>query len=372
MSEEIVKIDGDSNNGGGQIVRIAVCLSALYKIPIQIINIRRGLSKSGLREQHLRGVNLIKEMCDAEVTGAYLGSPYLLFKPGVLQHKSDEYVANIKTAGCICLLIQIILPCALFLSKSTTYILKGGTNVPLGPQVEYFKNVFRPFLRRFGADFQLDVIRRGYYPDGGGEVRLHVTPVHHLNGIELLDPGVPVDIKGWSFAAGCVKINEAKQLTRDTTDIIAKELSKLNIPMPPINIITYKEPRNGTVGNGYGINIMCKTTTNCIFGGSGLSARLFVTDPASSAASELINPISTNSCVDLFLKDQMIIFMALAKGHSKVNVGNLPITPHTQRAKEVAETMLFKKGIVFNLRRYMDNSYVLECDGAGYTNNYLN
>jgi RNA 3'-terminal phosphate cyclase (ATP) len=376
MSQELIKLDGNVGNGSGQVVRIAVCLSALYRIPVEIRNIRVRVAKSGLGEQHLRGVNLVKEMCNAEVTGAYIGSTCLTFKPGLLQNKNEEYLANIKTAGCVCLLIQIALPCALFSSRAATYILKGGTNVPLAPQIEYFNNVLRPLLKRFGADFRLDVVKRGLYPDGGGEVRMHVTPIHHLNGIELMEPGVPADIKGLSFVAGYVNINEAKKMTNDATSNIVQKLSKLAIPVPPINIITYKEPRNSVVGNGSGINLMCKTTTNCIFGGSGLmlvdNKNRIKLSPALIAANDILNPIFINSCVDQYLQDQMIIFMVLAKGPSKVNIGRCGFTSFTETVKQVAEIMLKSKGLSFSLNEAENGSYILECNGLGLTNNFLN
>lgn len=40
---------------GGQVLRIALCLSALYKIPVKIDNIRAGRPKPGLAAQHLKG-----------------------------------------------------------------------------------------------------------------------------------------------------------------------------------------------------------------------------------------------------------------------------------------------------------------------------
>lgn len=39
-------------------LRIAVCLSALYKIPVKINNIRAGRTKPGLAAQHLKGILL--------------------------------------------------------------------------------------------------------------------------------------------------------------------------------------------------------------------------------------------------------------------------------------------------------------------------
>lgn len=57
---------------------------------------------------------------------------------------------------------------------------------------------------------------RGYYPKGGGEVRLRIKPVGNLNTITLLDPGVPRGITGWSYVAGAVHINVCITLIEST------------------------------------------------------------------------------------------------------------------------------------------------------------
>lgn len=111
----------------------------------------------------ITGVELLKDMCNAEVYGAHIGSTTLEFKPGQLNmDKKHTFFVDTGTAGCICLLAQVALPCALFLPKkdTVTLILKGGTNVPMGPHIEYFTEIFRPLLNKFGADFDFRVITR--------------------------------------------------------------------------------------------------------------------------------------------------------------------------------------------------------------------
>lgn len=104
-------------------------------------------------------------MCNANVKGASLRSTSLEFHPGQLHRQRRQFEADIQTAGCIGLLAQIALPCALFFpgSEPITLILKGGTNVPMGPHVEYLTEVFRPLLNKFGADFDFTVLKRYNY-----------------------------------------------------------------------------------------------------------------------------------------------------------------------------------------------------------------
>ena len=107
-------------------------------------------------------MELVKEMCNARVIGAHIGSTHLEFHPGPLEGRKHEYVADTRTAGCIGLLAQVGLPCALFApsSEPITLILKGGTNVPMGPHIEYLTEVFKPILNKFGADFEFTLLKR--------------------------------------------------------------------------------------------------------------------------------------------------------------------------------------------------------------------
>ncbi|WP_457753322.1 RNA 3'-terminal phosphate cyclase, partial [Thermococcus sp.] len=67
-------IDGSYGEGGGQILRTAVALSAITGEPIKIINIRANRPNPGLRPQHLHGILALKELCNAKVKGAEVGS----------------------------------------------------------------------------------------------------------------------------------------------------------------------------------------------------------------------------------------------------------------------------------------------------------
>ena len=67
--------------------------------------------------------------------------------------------------------------------------LKGGTNADMAPQIDEFTEVFIPNLGHFGAKFEFEVVRKGFFPKGGGEVNFFVEPIRSLRPIHLLDPG---------------------------------------------------------------------------------------------------------------------------------------------------------------------------------------
>ncbi|XP_015601252.1 RNA 3'-terminal phosphate cyclase isoform X2 [Cephus cinctus] len=314
-------------------------------------------------------------MCDAHVTGAYVGSTRLEFWPGALRHYKPDFKADVQTAGCICLLAQVALPCALFMPNTSpvNFILKGGTNVPMGPHVEYFTEVFKQLLNKFRADFNFTVVRRGYYPKGGGEVRLQIQPVKHLNAVTLMEPGHPVSISGWSYVAGSVNINEANKMASDAKRVIVEGLQKHNITVPAINIESYREDRGMAVGNGSGINLVCQTSEGCTFGGSGLGSNRREDDPPGVVAGkQILEPILKGACVDEHSQDQIIILMAIAKGRSRIRVGENKLTRHAETAIQIAELMLGNRGLRFSLSASGSDGdsapYVLECEGCGLVN----
>lgn len=83
----------------------------------------------------------------------------------------------------------------------------------------------------------------------------------------------------------------------------------------------------------------CETVSGCILGGSALGSRRETTfETGRRAVSDLVQSIEAGSCVDHYVQDQIIIYMALAKGISRIRC-DFPITLHTQTAIYIAESL---------------------------------
>lgn len=52
----------------------------------------------------------------------------------------------------------------------------------------------------------ITVFHRGYYPKGGGEVVVRISPVKQLSPISLIDRGTVTKIHGRAFVAGALPI----------------------------------------------------------------------------------------------------------------------------------------------------------------------
>jgi RNA 3'-terminal phosphate cyclase (ATP) len=263
------------------------------------------------------------------LTGAVKDSQTLQFTPGTI--RTGSYSADTGTAGAITLLMQVALPCLVFSPSPSCAIstlqLRGGTNAIQAPQIDYTQRILLPFLQQhFNIDVELDIIRRGYYPKGGGEVSVKIhSRSEPLSPITLLERGDVTSIRGRAYVAGL-----PTKLARACRDAAAALLTRNGIDPSIIDIEYLREIPANAIGAGSGILLWAQTVTGCIIGGSAIGQKgVEAEDIGREAAEELIQNLKQGGCVDEYLQDQWIIFGALAKGTSRVRCG-LPLTLHTR------------------------------------------
>jgi len=359
-----INIDGSIMEGGGQILRMSVCLAALLRKPIRIQGIRAGRSSPGLKSQHLTGVSLVAQLTGGRLEGAVMGSTEITFTPGPI--KSGNFSADTKSAGAVCLLAQICFPVALFSPGKVVLNLKGGTNADMAPQIDEYTEILLPTVKRFGLDFEFEVVRKGFFPKGGGEVNFFLSPVKELKPVVLTDPGKIKSVTGWSFCAGSLPYKVAERMSSACVKHLRESDSLDLLRDVNIDIETYKEDPSAAFGNGSGIVLLATTTTGCVLGGSALgSPRDQAEQTGRKAAEELLESVECGGCVDKFIQDQMIVFMALARGESVLQTGSL--TLHTETAIHIAEKLT---GAQFSVTNHPDNSkaWTIRCRGIGLTN----
>ena len=183
----MLEIDGSQGEGGGQILRMTVALSALTGTPVHIFNIRAGRSNPGLRPQHIAAIEVVRRLCDGRVDGLHEHATEITFHPGTVTGGSHR--VDIGTAGSITLALQACLPPALRAREATTVHLQGGTDVRWSPPWDYFAEVFLPLLHQMDIDATARLEQRGYYPKGGGAARLEVQPAGTLTPLSFDEDG---------------------------------------------------------------------------------------------------------------------------------------------------------------------------------------
>ncbi|ORX99990.1 RNA 3'-terminal phosphate cyclase [Basidiobolus meristosporus CBS 931.73] len=364
------RIDGSYGEGGGQIVRIAIALASLLNIPIEIYNIRASRSQPGLRPQHLTGLRLAKEICDAQLEGDVVGSTRISFIPGCgfsSEQLKTSYVGNTHTAGSCALLFQIALPVLLFHPRpAVNLLLKGGTNATQAPPIDYMKHCLLPILSRyFSIDVKLNHIKRGYYPKGGGSVDLTITPVkQHLPAIDMLNPGQLEYIKGYVYLAGPLSPNHLEKMRTGVETLLYKELPSIvpTFALANVELECVKEKEENCHGSGSGVFLWGETSNHSYFSGTEIgSPKQDSVRTGENAAKALLQELREYGAVDQWAQDQLIIFIALAKGRSNLRTG--PITLHTKSAIWVASQLTSAE---FEISSIDEVHNIISCQGIGY------
>ena len=199
----MIEIDGSYGEGGGQILRTALALSAILRRPFTIHHIRSTRKNPGLQAQHLEAVKALARITEAETEGVRFESQKITFVPKRIVPGNYEF--DVRTAGSVTLLLQaIFLP--LCLGEGTSRLtLVGGTHVPWSPPFHYFTEVLLTTLQPLGISVDPAIEKWGFYPRGGGKIHLKIEPVVELKSISLVDRGSLKKIRGLSAISNLPK-----------------------------------------------------------------------------------------------------------------------------------------------------------------------
>jgi len=305
-------IDGSFGEGGGQILRNSIAISALTGKPIKIENIRVKRENPGLRPQHLLAVKAIAELCDAQLEGAYIGSRELKFIPSRI--KGGNFYFDVGTAGSISLVLQAVLPVLAFADSDSKITIKGGTAVPKAPTIEYLSQVLFKYLNKMGLKVNLEIQRHGFYPRGGGLVNVFVERTDELSPLILEKFGALEHLSIYSYSEGL----PCHVVDREVSSSLSL-LSRKSINEDLISIEKRcNEPRSNNIGNFFIITAKGSNASVIGYdkvGMKGLPAEKVAEEPTREL---LENIFTTNAAVDMHAGDQLLIWMSLAKGESSI------------------------------------------------------
>ncbi len=293
----MIRIDGSYGEGGGQILRTSIALSCVTGEEVEVFNIRANRPKPGLAMQHLKGIEAAKLISEAEVEGLKLGSTRIVFKPKRL--RGGKFKIDIGTAGSVTLILQTILLPLLASEKESLIEIRGGTDVKWSPPVDYVKNVTFKALKELGVDAKLELVSRGYYPKGGGVVRVYVSP-SKLGGkvFEREDCDV---VRGISHCQNLPK-NVAERQAKSARKILELEGFGTEIEL---------EVRKG-ISTGSGITLWCGYKGGSSLGEKGKRAERV----GEECAQEILKELKSDASFDRHLADQIMPFSAVASGET--------------------------------------------------------
>ncbi len=196
-----IVLEGSAGEGGGQILRTALALSAVTGKPFSVTRVRANRPKQGLRPQHREAARAVARLVDAELSGDEVGSSAVSFRPRRRAHPG-EWAFDIGTAGSTPLLFQTVCwPLALAGAPSIV-TLRGGTHQDHAPSFHYLALVWAPAVARLGFHFTLELHAAGFYPEGGGELSARIDPAHPMPPLDLRHRGTVQDVEVVSMVAG--------------------------------------------------------------------------------------------------------------------------------------------------------------------------
>ena len=184
MANEMLTIDGRNGEGGGQVLRTALSLSVALGQPVRVTHVRGKRAKPGLLRQHLTALRAAAEISAGTAVGE-LGGSEIELRPGPV--RAGAYEFRIGSAGSTLLVLQTVLPPLLLAGGPSTLVLEGGTHNPLAPPFEFVARAFAPLLARLGARLELELVRPGFHPAGGGVLCARITPPVRAMPLELLE-----------------------------------------------------------------------------------------------------------------------------------------------------------------------------------------
>ncbi|WP_426107789.1 RNA 3'-terminal phosphate cyclase [Massilia sp. TSP1-1-2] len=296
----LIELDGATGEGGGQILRSALTLSMITGKPFRITQIRANRSKPGLMRQHLVAVQSAAAISDAVVTDAQVGSTELTFSPKRI--KAGDYQFAIGTAGSCTLVLQTLLLALVHADGPSTVRISGGTHNGMAPPAHFLQRAYVRVLKAMGASVDIELVRTGFYPAGGGVMIATVAPCVQLQQISLMEPGKRVAGFAEALIAG-VPLNVA---TREL------EVVGMGMGWEESQLRVRGLPGDQGPGNALMITLESEYVTD-VFTALGEKA-VRAESVAKSVLNEARRYIASGAAVGEHLADQLLLPMALAGG----------------------------------------------------------
>jgi RNA 3'-terminal phosphate cyclase (ATP)/RNA 3'-terminal phosphate cyclase (GTP) len=259
------------------------------------VNIRLRRRVPGLAAQHAAAVHAVDALCDAQCDGVELRSTVLSFRPQRLH--GGQFDIDVGTAGSIALVLQAMLPAAVATGMGVVVTIRGGTDVRAARTVDYVRLVLLPLLDRMGVHAELVVVRRGYYPKGGGEIRLALQLTSRLRPFTVQEAGPIARIEAHVHVA---------HLPRQ----IAERMERA---------------ARAELASGPGGAILLRALAErTVLGAAQVAERGVPAERLGQAAAQtLTRDMQAAATLDLHAADQLPVFLALADGVSVFRASQL-------------------------------------------------
>jgi RNA 3'-terminal phosphate cyclase (ATP) len=281
-----------------------------------------------------------------------------------------SYNMDVGTAGSITLIMQALLPVLVFERRDSPVLrlsLTGGTDVSFSPPMDHFARILLPLLQNMGVQVSVQAMKRGYFPVGGGRLDLEVARlgVLSLTPLQLVSRGAVLGARAMLHGAGPgVSATVLGALRRAVEEMVAQFLLRRPnlLAAGSVGGVEWLDDGDGDLGDTHttddpgdeggrggapsgqgrkrrrgkggrdstlgvqvwlscssgallGANCMCCDRDLSRFQDEGLLSSL--TDDLER---RLALVVDSGACIDEHTADQLVVYMALAAGESRLLV----------------------------------------------------
>lgn len=326
---------------GCNFFRQRLVLATLSSKAIRITNIRQDSDEPGLKEFEAGFIRLLDTITNGSRIEVNETGTELFFEPGLLVGGTVEHVCSQQRS--IGYFLEPLFMLAPFAKKPIRITLKGITNGPCDPSVDYYRVCVLPLLKKFLPDNELElkIRRRGMWPTGSGEVYFSCPVVKKMKAMVMLEEGKVRRVRGIAY---CMRVNPGM-----ANRMVDSARSVLNNYLPDVYIYT-DAIKGADAGKcpGFGLTLVSESTTGVTHGAENSSVLRRVgpsgqevpteegkpanpvlpEDVGRQAALMLVEEIVKGGCADSGSQVIPLLFLALGQQDvSKVKLGQL--SPYT-------------------------------------------
>ena len=349
MTRDLLQVDGSLGEGGGQVLRTALALSAVTGRPCEVTNIRAGRPKPGLAPQHRTAVLALAEICEADVQGAELRSCRVVFRPGRV--RPGAYRFDVGTAGSTALLLHALyLPLSARAQEESRLTLRGGTHVEWSPTFDYLSSCWVPMAAAAGLRLSVSMARAGYYPEGGGEIAATIAPCEGFRAVDWAERG---RLRALRIRSGVA--NLSAEIARRQAAAAREALRAAKLLVEDVETVERE-----AAGKGSDLAIVAEyENARAAFTALGRRGRR-AEEVGEEAARAFLRHHRSRACLDPRLADQALLPLALAARGSRFTTS--AVTDHLRTNAEVLSLFV---DLTLRIEERPDGSGLVSVEPAG-------
>jgi RNA 3'-terminal phosphate cyclase (ATP) len=326
----MLEIDGSRYSGSGTIVRQAVAFAALTGQAVHLVKARVRRPTPGLRPQHVRVVEALRQVVDGQTEGVEVGAQAFTFWPATPPH-GQQYRWDIGSAGSTTMLALAVLPVLAWGATPVTVDIRGGVFQDFAPSVYHLQHVLLPLVRRMGIEATITMERPGYVPRGGGILHLTVHPVRQgLQRLVLEEARAVEQVWGIALASHLAERRVSQRMAEAARAVLATAGYRADITV---------QEDTSALQPGAALALFADLTGDARLGADQAGApRRRAEAIGRFVAQHLMEDLQTGATLDRYAADQVIPFAALAAGESRFRIPQ--ITEHIESNAWLAQAFV--------------------------------